>query len=133
MSDLVEFLQARLDEWEAKARAAMHGSKGVWTHVDPVRRTGAIEDDRGETVVYDEGSPTGEQADHIVANDPARVLREVEAKRQLVREISTLTEFDWGEPDGSTRSDYVEAFRRVLRIHALPYADHPDYREEWKP
>ncbi|GLY81855.1 DUF6221 family protein [Actinoallomurus iriomotensis] len=103
MSDLAEFLRARLDEDERDAQET-------------------------ERLVE-----SGMEVPGAVTYSPERVLREVEAKRQLVREISTLTEFDWGEPDGSMRSDYVEAFRRVLRIHALPYADHPDYREEWRP
>ncbi len=43
---------------------------------------------------------------------PDRVLTECEAKRRIIT--------NWGFPG-------------ALRALALPYADHPDYREEWRP
>ena len=43
---------------------------------------------------------------------PARVLAECEAKRRIVELISSPG-------------------MQVFRLLALPYADHPDYREEW--
>lgn len=48
--------------------------------------------------------------------DRARVLAECEAKRRIV---------EWDEVQLEEHP--------VLRFLALPYADHPDYREEWKP
>jgi len=48
---------------------------------------------------------------------PDRITAEVEAKRHLVRWCG-----QWGEP----------AFREPLAFLALPYSDHPDYREEWR-
>lgn len=53
---------------------------------------------------------------------PARVLADLEAKRRIVAQAS----FWEAEPVGRTL-DYV------ARVLALPHADHPDYREEWKP
>ena len=51
-------------------------------------------------------------------HDPARVLAECEAKWRIVKE------WGWSETlDGDG----------LMRIMALPYADHPDYRQEWKP
>src|SRR2546430_17242600 len=84
MTDLVESLRARLDERAAKARAAMHGGEGRWQREDVHPGAEPIVDERGEIGVYDEGSPTAEQTAHIIENDPARVLREVEAKRRLL-------------------------------------------------
>lgn len=74
-------------------------------------------------------------AGHIARHDPARVLREVEAKRRIVGLagpiVEAVPEDDWGETMHETAM--AEALRPVLRLLALPYADHPDYRQEWKP
>jgi hypothetical protein len=53
--------------------------------------------------------------------DPERVLAECEAKRQIV-ELANY----WLEPvdPGIAGSD-------LLHLLALPYADHPDYQQEW--
>ena len=52
-------------------------------------------------------------AGHIARHDPARVLAECDAKRRIVERRNHL--------DGPT-----------LRALAAVYADHPDWREEWK-
>jgi len=53
---------------------------------------------------------------------PTRVLAECETKRRIV-ELCAY----WQRPvDGLDGED-------ILRLLALPYADHPDYREEWRP
>lgn len=44
----------------------------------------------------------------------ARALADVEAKRRIVRECRRA------------------GFLRVLRLLAMPYADHPDYDERWR-
>lgn len=54
---------------------------------------------------------------------PDRVLAECEAKRRIVERHSGCDEVSYG--DTSTCPD--------ARDLALPYADHPDYRPEWKP
>lgn len=60
----------------------------------------------------------------LVRTPMPRALVECEAKRQIVAEAAGwLDRID----DRSTIRD------RVLRVLALPYADHPDYRKEWKP
>ena len=59
---------------------------------------------------------------------PARVLREIEAKRAIlgeyvaVRRLQELTD---------TEQDYYRDW--VLCHLAAAWSDHPDYREEWKP
>lgn len=65
---------------------------------------------------------------HIVRHDPARILREVEAKREIVRQAD-LYLCDSG-PGCGYRTKHGHS---VLRLLALPYDDHPDYREEWRP
>lgn len=67
-------------------------------------------------------------AEHIT---PARVLAECEAKRQLVEGLRGLVDYD---RDKFIVGPGVEAVAsETCRLLALPYADHPDYREEWKP
>jgi hypothetical protein len=105
MSDLVEFLTARLDEDEAAARA--------WLPI---------------------GNPDAAAREHIARHDPARVLREVAAKRAILAGHSTVTGWNWpDQSDGSVQMDYVEALRRTLRHLAAVYSDHPDYDEAWRP
>lgn len=52
-----------------------------------------------------------EDATHILRHDPARVRADVDAKRRIL---------DQDPP------------RETLALLALPYADHPDYRSEWR-
>jgi hypothetical protein len=128
MSDLVEFLRARYDERAAKAQAAMRGGEGRWTQADPELYPGLIEDERRETVVYDEGRPSEEQAAHIAENDPARVLREVESKRRLLEQFKLRGDSVRATVQPATGGVWDD----LLRMLALPYADHDEFREEWQ-
>ena len=47
--------------------------------------------------------------------------RDIDAKRRI------LDECNWGGPD------HADVYDAVLQRLALPYADHPDYRDEWRP
>lgn len=49
---------------------------------------------------------------------PSSARAECEAKRRIV---------------GSCVEESPMEGAHILRLLALPYADHPDYREEWKP
>ena len=60
---------------------------------------------------------------------PTRVLAECEAKRRIIE----LANEQWGELDLYTTGEIPPEWVRVLELLALPYADHPDYRQEWKP
>jgi hypothetical protein len=58
---------------------------------------------------------------------PDRVLADVQAKRKIIDEAEGYhAELEYGD-NGEW------AFDCVLRLLALPYADHLDYREEWRP
>lgn len=98
MSELVEFLKARLDEDEQVAKATVMDGISFWTAQDSWLGLAA-------PVVA-----------HAQRHDPARVLAEVEAKRL---QLALHKECD--------------ASCYVVRVLALPYASHPDYREEWRP
>ena len=72
----------------------------------------------------------------------ARVLAECEAKRAIVAwcgEHERIRIRNFGMVGAARERDFVPgelahpADSVVLRLLALPYASHPDYREEWKP
>lgn len=115
MSDLVEFLRARLTELESKALRARDGDQAQFvesdTDIEPL-----LFNDKGEFDL------------------PDRVLREVSAKRRIV-ELHGSDPHEcvtWDEVLGGTCTGY-ELDCPTLRLLALPYAEHPDYREEWRP
>jgi hypothetical protein len=118
VSGLVEFLTARLGERERLARACIN-------EVDSYPS-------------YPWGSESAELA-FVSAHDPAHVLREVEAKRRIVDayialdgEINSLLAS--GKNDMAWSTQCVRSGLHIAVINlALPYADHPDYNEEWKP
>ncbi|MFJ2676419.1 DUF6221 family protein [Streptomyces sp. NPDC087525] len=113
MNDLVEFLRARLDEDEQAACRV----KSSWRQIGG---TGVIvASDGGRAEECANGNWTG-VAEHIVRHDPARVLVEVEAQRALI--------------DGhAADSHWCPMGDGLFKVLALPYADHPDYRPEWRP
>ncbi|MEV0149084.1 MULTISPECIES: DUF6221 family protein [unclassified Nonomuraea] len=115
VDDLIAFLRARLDEDE-QAALDWQQHKQVLTEQfmnDPHRKHVRL---RREPVT---DARLSEYAYHD-RFEPARVLREVEAKRALVGLWSRASSDD-------RRGGYS------LRTLALPYADHPDYRHEWRP
>lgn len=63
---------------------------------------------------------------------PDRVLREIDAKRKLVRLLTEALEVgeDYKGPD---LYDGIEACRAALHLLALPYASREGYRPEWAP
>jgi hypothetical protein len=83
-----------------------------------------------------------ETAEHIVRHDPARVLREIDAKRQMIGEfIRYESEIDYARGCCHSEDAIVSGLHGGhlpkdilgLRLLALPYADRPGYREEWRP
>jgi hypothetical protein len=123
LDDLITFLRARLDEDEQAAAAAA----GQQTYYDwEVREAEPHEQPevRATGTSYQVVSGVDDStAEHIARHDPARVLREVEAKRRLIQWCVWMV----GDFRGS------DVWKDVLPLLALPYADHPDYRDEWRP
>jgi hypothetical protein len=139
MDELVRWLEVQLNWDAAVARCACHLDEGQWRQDDPQRYQGRIVDDRGEMVVKDEGMLSEQRARHIAEHDPARVLREIDAKRQLVElhhpELIEVTNADRDERSGywCFECDSEPFPCRTLRLLALPYAGRPGYREAWRP
>ena len=131
--DLVEFLTARLDEDEQAARVAGDDRWAlIPVYEDATIRHGRMPDPQSIQIVEANGVEMGSvhrvaHAEYIARHDPARVLAEVDAKRQLLDWLAREDEraldnnLWWWDGDGA---------RKLL---ALPYADHPDYDEAWRP
>lgn len=66
---------------------------------------------------------------HYTRYTPARILTECQAMRAMIDDLSRYCFSERGKPCGVC--DRVGC--RTLRWMALPYADHADYREEWRP
>lgn len=129
--DLVAWLHEQIAEDERIARAVQwDGSGNRLSWELPASAT----IDAGEDEFY-----AGDRtiANHVVAWDPARVLRTVEAKRQLLVEHAGTENYvytDDGTPACSTCGDSTIRFPcRTVRILAAEYADRDGYREEWRP
>jgi len=128
---LIDFLDARVEEDREAALAA--GGK-EWRQYDPLREHGRIEEIGGDVVTYDEGSPTEGQAAFIARHDPARALREIDAKRAIIEEHRPRTD------PRDLRSDPCDAHDPItlesepcdtLRHLATVYTDHPDFDPNW--
>jgi hypothetical protein len=116
MNELIEWLRAQFDEDEQVAQA-LHGSR--WY----VYEDGQVVEWDGET--WADGSarlPNRHQGSWLVL-DPARVLRDVAAKRAIVDECAYLTDLQW----------HLASPAATLRHLASAYADRPGYQEEWRP
>lgn len=141
MDDLIAFLRARLAEDERTARAVEDRS-APWDGQWMADGNSAVRTLNGHVLFYRHGAAPLKPGltEHIARHDPARVLREVAAKRELLDEhqdvndglCGTCVNSDWGYPThgGSSPQNFP---CRTLRLLALPYADHPEYREEWRP
>jgi hypothetical protein len=105
---LAEFLLARIADDEAVARRNWDGL--------PVQAW-SLNDDEGFASVC------------IAA---PRVLAECEAKWRIVDRCAPLADEPDEYPNGLISARAVLA-RATLRALALPYADHEDFRPEWKP
>lgn len=127
--DLIGFVEARLADDERVARAAgwhrwtlgiVYGTVMAFSNAKIVAR---------DCREYD--------AEHLARHDPARVLREVEAKRRLLAAHDIQR-----EPSDFEGRKYVviwcatcgePGFCLSVKLLAAPYADHADFRPEWSP
>jgi hypothetical protein len=109
MSDLVEFLRARLDEDEDIARRAAFGWGSTWTTENDV---------------------LNEWSAHLARNDPARVLADIAAKRAIVGHVEAM---DHGGARAHEQFRQWEVSGEEILCHlAAVYADHPDYDPAWR-
>ena len=118
--DITEFVKARLDEDEAAAKAALESE--WFAHVTEFASANHYDTFGDLAVEYWQWFPGEADGVHVAHHDPARVLREVAAKRAI------LALADAGEGYA-----YSVAMERVVVQLAAVYSDHPDYRAEWRP
>lgn len=128
MDELLVWLRAQLDEDARIAKAACWDDQSdVWTARPPRERYERyiIADylDDGVVVVTPENADADGVGQHVAEHDPARVLREVEAKRAILRELPLK---NWHEP-------CISLLQLVLALMAAPYSDRPGYQEGWAP
>ena len=148
MDDLTAFLNARYDEAEASAKAALGSGDGAW-------RAGYRPDEDIRFVVFDSREVRGGAIDegtlrHIAANDPAHRLADIALKRAILAEHRlTVTKaetyrFDshTGEPiperyDGDCEIcgwfDPEQGGCATVRHLGTEFAGHQGYRPAWKP
>lgn len=126
--DLITFLRDRLDEDEQTARigAQLHEDEPA----DPSYKGGIAD---LEAAGWEPGAAR-RFSTYVARFDPARMVREAKAKRQVIEHNTRLHQM--ADPATHPGQEYVLAAGAsdyVLRLLALPYADHIDYREEWRP
>lgn len=131
---LVAFLRARLDEDLEAVRLVLGVNvMAAIRHGESAPRW--VPSPKGDAGVWDtDGVPRvkfvwARERDHIIRHDPARVLAEAEAKRLGVQ----LHSAEPGQHPDFCGYDKHLLPCPALRLLALPYADHPDYRELWRP
>jgi hypothetical protein len=114
------FLRARLDEDEVWAREAV---PRPWLTQDNFIES----PDGGEVARFNMKADARLAAQY----DPARVLREVEAKRRILDQLGTDLSYRPPVPVGHRRAWAIASL--IAEAMAGPYSDHPDYRRERKP
>jgi hypothetical protein len=141
VEDLVRWLNTQLDEDERIARAA---TPGPWrqhdTHLGQYGHTATVLSGEGNDTElrawlptmshesWDEARNVWNDAVHIAEWDPARVLREIDAKREAIRLAERAHDYHETFMNG-----FASAMEGALRLFGLAYADRPGYRMEWRP
>ncbi|MFF0597897.1 DUF6221 family protein [Streptomyces antibioticus] len=139
MHELVQWLHAQLDEDERIATGALHFVDAHW-RVDVARNV----------VLAARLTPSGRQSTavtaddwrypkigtpglvpHVAEHDPARVLQEIDAKRQLLTAYTKVAASDIN--DWEYANGYANALAIAVRLAALPYAHRPGYQASWRP
>lgn len=131
-ADLVEWLGEQLDADERYAHNAkgLLGIENAWWTWDALKAR------------FPEMSRA--DAQHIERHSPARVLREINATRRLLARDGPLCTSNCDDPDNEPQDPDTNwtttlehhfdcAAYEAAQMLALPYADRPGYREEWRP
>jgi hypothetical protein len=139
---LVEFLNACLDEEEEAVKLVRQPYRlyidGEGVIAEPLIIESPWDDRQGEYEQWSDGEDRlpNRHTYWTLLYDPARVLREVAAKRALLSIHHARN--SWGHCMGCGTDSSGSLFMAiddcpVLRQLTAVYSDHPDYREEWRP
>lgn len=127
--NIIDFLNARLNEDEASAKAA---GSAPWVadlprsvNVDPKATAANKHAFQRQGHIASVENP-GAQA-HIARHHPARALREIEAKRKLVHECQEAHQYYTQHP--MAPAGEITGLHTAIKLAASVYADHPDYPE----
>lgn len=167
MTTLIDFLEARLKEDQDAAELMAKYYPPPWDVYDRGWMARVYGDEPfWEVTRLEQGSwiengspPLGSIIEHVARHDPARVLREVAAKRAILAAYrppneqahpGPCTESIEHDPEGKDWDDdsshgpcerHVEAMHarrgqphaseHILKYLATTWSDHPDYRKEW--
>lgn len=115
MTGLTEFLLARIAEDESAAMYALSRDDG-----------GAL----------DYGGQWFGAVKHAERWEPTRALAECKAKQEVVDAAWSdhlRIEGEWGMCYGQDALEAANDYPDAIVALAAVYADHPDYREEWRP
>jgi hypothetical protein len=135
MDDLVQWLRAQLNAEADEAQLNADAFGAVWTSDDEME---SVSSDTGADVVSEPYAPRS----FIATHDPARVLREVDAKRRMIGEVlkyEAKIDGEWGcchEVDEIAAGECPEIQPQdvtALRLLAAVYADRLGYQEAWRP
>lgn len=134
--DLAEFLLARIAEDEEDARLAASQRDPEWFLEEVPPLPWGV--DAPDPVIISKGKPIIRVTDynpcaawHIARHDPARVLADCAAKRRIVKRHIPAQVGPRAGLDCFMDGDTYPC--EDLRIIALIWAGHPDYRNEWLP
>lgn len=140
--DLAQWLGAQLDADERIARAA---TAGPWrahdTHLGQYGYAATIlSGDGNDTDLrawlpsmsnepWDEARNVWADAAFIAEHDPARVLREIDAKREVVKQYERAFENRRAHPDDLASAGALLALHGAVKALALAYSHRPGYTE----
>jgi hypothetical protein len=130
-TDLISWLRDRLEEEEQDAQAAMRA-------IFPV---GVVSNDALPEPPLDwqlHGLPPAVQQ-HIARHDPKRALDEIDAKQRILDLHRPVQVRSTGSAGGNLETcrlcnQFPAQYPcETMRALAMPYADRPGYREQWRP
>lgn len=132
--NITEFLEARIAEDEAVAKAAIAPSE-MHPYGDDNIPALAVEDVPDQV----RGYLGGTWGEHLARHGPARVLAECAAKRAILalhRRDDEVQHMVYGDiypctECGDADASPVEFPCNTIRSLAAVYADHPDYQQQW--
>lgn len=134
MDDLARWLRDQLNADEAAAEACLplHLRVGRFRGAQIPRwritksGTGIIDEDGG-TLRAQQIFPA--EADHVIRHDPARVLREIEAKREVVKQYERAFENRRAHPSDLASAGALLALHGVVKALAKSYSHRPGFAE----
>lgn len=144
VNDQVEWLRAQLDVDEQAALAVREEYRSWWQDgLYPETGPRKVVSTYGHLMAQPPADIAAEITGHIGRHDPARVLREVEAKRRILdlyaeaqqraKTESWRRDQGMGSPtDLAAAAARAAALAQVVRLHAAALSDRPGYREEWQ-